>query len=98
MKKQEKTTRREFITKTSLATAGMALGASSLSASAYNRISGANDKINVGFIGLGNRGSQLLELFMDQPDVRIAAFCDTYEPYMLRERDSVDPRYIKALG
>jgi len=98
MKKQEKTTRREFIAKTSLATAGMALGANPLSATAYNNISGANEKINIGFIGLGNRGSQLLDLFMDHPDARIAAFCDTYEPYMLRDRDLVDPRYIKALG
>jgi len=98
MKNRDKTTRREFITKTGLATAGVALGASSLSASAYNQIAGANDKINVGFIGIGNRGSQLLDLFMDHSDVRVAAFCDIYEPYLLRDRNLVDPRYIKALG
>lgn len=98
MKSSEKTTRREFIAKTGLATAGVAIGATSLSASAYNRIAGANDKINVGFIGIGNRGSQLLALFMKQADARIAAFCDTYEPYMNRDRNLVDERYIKALG
>ncbi len=98
MNSSEKTTRREFIAKTSLATAGVALGATSLKASAYNRISGANEKVNVGFIGIGNRGSQLLGLFMQQLDARIAAFCDLYEPYMLRDRNLVDARYIKALG
>jgi predicted dehydrogenase len=98
MKNEKKTTRREFISRTGMATAGVALGASALNASSFSRISGANDRINVGFIGIGNRGSQLLGLFMDQPDARIAAFCDTYEPYMLRDRSKVDPRYIKDLG
>jgi predicted dehydrogenase len=98
MKNQTKPTRREFIAKTGMVTAGVALGATSISASAYRNILGANDKVNVGFIGLGNRGSQLLSLFMTQPDARIAAFCDTYEPYMLRDRNLVDPRYIKDLG
>jgi len=98
MKRENKTTRREFIAKTGLVTAGVALGATGLSAASYNRIKGANDKINVGFIGLGNRGSQLLALFMSQPDVQIAAFCDVYESYMIRNRNLVDPRYIKDLG
>lgn len=98
MKNSEKTTRREFITKTSLATAGMALGASSLSAATYRNIQGANNKIKVGFIGLGNRGSQLLAQFMKNPVVEIAGFCDVYEPYMLRNINKVDPRYIKDLG
>ncbi len=69
-----------------------------LNASAYSRIAGANEKINVGFIGIGNRGSQLLGLFMKQPDAQIAAFCDTYEPYLLRDRSKVDPRYLRILG
>jgi predicted dehydrogenase len=98
MKSKNKTTRREFIAKTGLATAGVALGAASLSAASYKRISGANEKINVGFIGIGNRGSQLLELFMQQSDAQIAAFCEIYEPYLLRDRSAVEPRYIKDLG
>ncbi len=90
--------RREFLTRTTMATAGIALGGSALTAAGYSRISGANEKIRMGFIGLGNRGSQLLRLFMSNPDVEIAAFCDVYEPYMLRDRSRVDPRYIKELG
>ena len=84
MKSENKTTRREFITKTGIVTAGVALGASRLSAASYSRILGANGKINMGFIGLGNRGSQLLGLFKNQPDVQIAAFCDLYDPHATR--------------
>jgi predicted dehydrogenase len=98
MKSRNETTRREFIVKTGMASAGMALGATSLKASAYNNIQGANDRINVGFIGIGNRGSQLLGLFMNQPDVRVAAFSDTYTPYMDRDRSKVDQRWIQSLG
>ncbi|MGQ9620173.1 MAG: Gfo/Idh/MocA family protein [Bacteroidales bacterium] len=96
-KKTVKKTRRQFIARTTLATAGVALGGRVLTASNYSRIEGANEKIRMGFIGLGNRGSQLLRLFMSNPDVEIAAFCDVYEPYMHRDRNLVDPRYIKEL-
>ena len=58
--KNNKTTRRAFIAKTGVATAGMTLGMNQISALSYNRIIGANDKIRVGFIGVGNRGTQLL--------------------------------------
>lgn len=98
MGKNSKSTRREFIARTGLVSAGVALGATSLNASAYRKIQGANEKINVGFIGIGNRGSQLLGLFMQQSDARIAAFCDIYEPYLLRDRSLVDQRYLKDLG
>ncbi len=98
MKTSNKSSRREFIAKTGLATAGVTLGATSLDAASYNRIIGANEKINTGFIGVGNRGSQLLNIFMKEPDVRVSAFCDTYEPYMARDRNTVDPRYIKDMG
>jgi len=98
MKSKIKTTRRSFIAKTGIVTAGVTIGGSALSAASYNNILGANDKINLGFIGIGNRGSQLLGLFMNQPDVKIAAFCDTYEPYLDRDRSQVNQRYIQDLG
>jgi len=98
MEGKTKTTRREFIVKTGLVTAGAAFSATSLTAASYNRIMGSNEKINMGFIGLGNRGSQLLNIFMKQPDARIVAFNDVYEPYMTRDRNLVEPRYIKDLG
>ena len=94
--KRKNTTRREFLTKTGIVTAGMTLGVNGMSAISYNRIIGANEKVRVGFIGVGNRGSQLLSTFMDMADCEVAALCDVYEPYITRDRSKVDPRYIKA--
>lgn len=94
MNNKDKTTRRKFISKTGIVTVGVALGANAVSAAGHRRILGANDKIRLGFIGIGNRGSQLLGLFMKQPDCEVAALCDIYEPYLLRDRSKVDPRYL----
>jgi predicted dehydrogenase len=94
----DKSTRREFLTKTAFAAAGLTIGTRTLTAAGYRKVQGAGDKIRMGFIGLGNRGSQLLGLFMSHPDVEISAFCDLYEPYILRDRNLVDPRYLKSLG
>jgi len=92
--KKNTNTRREFIVKSAAASAGLILGGNALASSIKNRIIGANDKIRVGFIGVGNRGSQLLALFMQEPDCEIAALCDIYKPYLLRDRSMVDPRYL----
>ena len=76
------------------ATVGATLGVSALSARS-GRIPGANEKIRMGFIGIGNRGTGLMHLFMDQPEVEVAALCDVYEPYVTRDRSKVDPRYLE---
>lgn len=87
--------RRNFITKTSIAVAGISLGLNTKSAKGI-LLPGPNDKIRVGFIGVGNRGSQLLRLFMAQPDCEVAALCDLYEPYLLRDYAKVDKRYTEG--
>ncbi len=92
------TTRREFIAKTGITAAGVTLGATQISAVSYARAIGANDKIRVGFIGVGNRGTQVLDLFMAEPDCEIAALCDVYEPYITRDHSKVEPRYIELVG
>lgn len=93
--KKNTTNRRDFIAKTTLAAAGLSLR---LNAKSANGIlsAGPNDKIRVGFIGVGNRGSQLLKLFMAQPDCEVAALCDVYEPYLLRDYTKVDKRYTEG--
>ncbi len=93
----KKTTRRNFLTQASVMTAGLALGVRPMSAKSYSSILGSNEKIRMGFIGIGNRGSQLLNLFMLQPDNEVAALCDIYEPYLQRNRNAVDPRYLKTI-
>lgn len=93
----KKTTRRTFLTQTGVMTAGLALRVNPISAKNYSSILGSNDKIKMGFIGVGNRGSQLLNLFMLQPDVEVVALSDVYEPYLRRNRNEVDPRYLEAI-
>ena len=95
--KKETNTRREFIAKSAVASAGLILGTNTFCSLKTPAVLGPNDKIRIGFIGLGNRGSQLLALFMQNPDCEIAAFCDTYKPYMLRDRSKVDPLYLKDM-
>ena len=55
------TTRREFIRNAALASAGLALGGVSTgtNAASYSRIDGANKKVNLAHIGIGNRGWEL---------------------------------------
>jgi predicted dehydrogenase len=63
-------TRRKFL-EVSTASAGALLGHS-----AWGAPIGANERINLGVIGLGWRGGELLEAFKGLPGVRISALCD----------------------
>jgi predicted dehydrogenase len=69
-------TRRDFHT----ATLAAAVSTVATAASA-KRVLGANDRIRLGFIGLGNRGDQVLSAFLEQPDIEVAGVCDLYQPY-----------------
>jgi predicted dehydrogenase len=40
----------------------------------------ASDRINLGIIGVGSRGQQLMRTFLRVPGVRFAGLCDVYEP------------------
>ena len=46
------------------------------------RVLGANDRVRLGFIGLGNRGDQVLDAFLKQSDAEVVAICDIYQPYL----------------
>jgi len=91
-------TRRRFITNSVAASVAIPLNFNILNPPITSKVFGANDKIRMGFIGVGNRGSQLLDLFMQNADCEVAALCDVYEPYTLRNRDLVDPRYLETIG
>lgn len=90
---RKKITRRDFIGSAGMAAAGVSLSTQVFGANYLKKIGSKNDKIRVGFIGVGNRGTQLLERFMQNEDVEVAALCDTYEPYMIRDYSRVHPRY-----
>lgn len=73
--------RRGFLQRSAVA-GGVALWAKPLFAR------GVNEKINIGFIGLGGRSKELLPQFEKQPDVRIAALCDVDEERLAEAAES----------
>jgi predicted dehydrogenase len=71
-------TRRQFG-----ATAGKTAAAALLaSAASTRRVLGANDRVRIGVIGLGNRGDQVLDAFLAHKDVEVTALCDIHAPYV----------------
>src|SRR5262249_18506967 len=69
-----KMSRRTFAKSAALAGVGTALSAS--------RVLGAGNRIRLGFIGLGNRGDQVLDAFLEHKDCEALAICDIYQPYL----------------
>ena len=53
-----------------------------LTAAASTRVFGANDRIHVGYIGLGNRGDQVHDAFLEHGDQETVAVCDLREDYL----------------
>ncbi len=64
--------RRDFVRTTAAATTALS----------YQRLRGANDRVRMGFIGLGNRGDQVLDAFLEHGDNEVVALCDLREDYM----------------
>ncbi len=62
-------TRRTFTKATAAATLGLATAGAT-------RVLGANDRIRLGVIGVGLRGGQLMDAFLQHDDAQIVAMCD----------------------
>jgi predicted dehydrogenase len=60
----------------------LARGAALATALSYSRILGANDRVGMGFIGLGNRGDQVHDAFLEHGDARTVAVCDLRDDYL----------------
>jgi len=75
-------TRRTF-NKTSAA-AALGLAATTTTAARASTIVGANDRVRLGFIGVANRGGQLIDAFMKQDDMEIVALCDVDQNALAR--------------
>ena len=65
------------ITRRTFAAAALATTAMS-----SDRVYGTNDRVRLGFIGLGNRGDQVLDAFLAHQDAEVVAICDLYQPYL----------------
>ncbi|MBI3466274.1 MAG: Gfo/Idh/MocA family oxidoreductase, partial [Planctomycetes bacterium] len=55
-----------------------------------------NEKIAVGFIGLGGMGTGTLNGFLSHKDVDVLAVCDVYEPHVYRAREIVEKSHRPA--
>jgi len=84
-----KVTRRDFTAAATFASLGTAVSA--------GRVLGANERIRVGFIGLGNRGDQVLDAFLEQKGCQVTALCDIYQPYLdfASKKIGQNPRHHK---
>jgi len=88
-----KLSRRGFIGTSVATTVGAAIATSKTAP-----VLGANDRIRLGFIGVGNRGTQLLESFLKNDDCQVAAYCEVYEPYLKRDFSMVPDALKKEVG
>src|SRR5207302_9426358 len=59
-----------------------ARGAALATAASYSRIMGANDRVHMCYIGLGNRGDQVHDAFLEHGDNETVAVCDLRNDYM----------------
>ena len=49
-----------------------------MTAASYSRVLGANDAVQMGVIGVGDRGRHVMSVFMNNPEVHVSAVCDVY--------------------
>src|SRR5581483_10251178 len=89
---KQKTTRRDFV-KQSVTAAGVAATFGAAPDYIKASVFGSNDRINLGFIGVGGRGSSLLGLFapavQTQPFQGVAV-CDVYKKRLSAAQQRVE--------
>jgi predicted dehydrogenase len=92
-----KINRREFLQKGAVVAAGGA--ALSSTAMSYTRIAGANDRISLGHIGIGNRGGELdgiVASLKDRKNAEVTAVCDLWTHNLERAVAANQKYYGKA--
>src|SRR6266850_884287 len=93
----DKLNRREFLQRGALVAAGSA--ALSNTALSYTRISGANDRISLGHIGIGNRGAELdgiVAVLKEIKNTEVTAVCDLWTHNLERAAAASQKYYGKA--
>ncbi len=78
------TKRREFIKKSVIGTAGIAIGGLGMTSKSYASIQGSNDRISLAVVGLRSRGRDHLNSWLalrDNRNVRIKTICDVDEQF-----------------
>ncbi|MGH8399444.1 MAG: Gfo/Idh/MocA family protein, partial [Gammaproteobacteria bacterium] len=77
-----RTSRRKFLKEAAAASTGLA----AFGGLAPSRVLGANNRIRMGIIGCGGRGSYDISIFRQNRDVEVVAACDVYEPRRLKQQ------------
>jgi predicted dehydrogenase len=67
--------RRDFLQNTGRA---VSVGAIAMTAASYSRVLGANDRINMGLIGAGDRGQHVMGEFAHNSEVQVVSVCDAF--------------------
>jgi predicted dehydrogenase len=90
--------RRSFIKKSAIGTAGMAIGGMGLSAKSYKNIMGANDRVRVGILGFSGRFQSSLgkafQKYAQEMNFELFTVCDIWN----RRRDEGQAWYKSATG
>ncbi len=74
---EPKNSRRKFIAQSAGTAAGL-----SLTAANWSNVLGANDRLRLGVIGTGNRGSDVMRWFLKESDVQVTSLCDCYDKHL----------------
>lgn len=70
-------TRRNFLKTMALTSAGLAMGSGELLNAGNNKqVLGTNQKVNIAYVGVGNRGLQIIQEFEKTGMVNVVALCD----------------------
>ena len=81
--KSKDLSRRSFIGKSAIGLAGAALAfVPSSTAASYKRIPGANDRVNIGFLGCGSRSSghqSMVKMSEKEKNLNVVAVCDIWK-------------------
>jgi predicted dehydrogenase len=85
----KKYSRRDFIKNASLAGVAIPVGLSSLSAASYNRIPGANDRVNFAVIGIRSRGSNHIDSLLNCENADVTHLCDVDKRYFSKQSEKV---------
>jgi predicted dehydrogenase len=78
------------ITRRTFTKATAAAAAAGLAALEARRTLGANDRVRLGFIGVANRGGQLMTAFLQHADMEIVALCDVHKPTLEKANARLD--------
>jgi hypothetical protein len=86
--------RRKFIGKTAAGLAGVTVlsNSSTLKAASYRRVIGANDRINIGFLGCGARSGDhqtMVKTSEKDKNIGVVAVCDIWKLYGDRSREEI---------